>query len=178
MQKVVLVDDKDNILGEMEILKAHAGSGTLHRAVSVLVYRKTKGVIELLLQKRSSQKPLWPLYWSNTICTHPKLAESYPECAVRRLYEEMGIKVPASDLQFIFKLNYHAKYNELLSENELDGVFVAKWNGKLKINPEEVAESRFTSLIEVQVDIKNNADIYTPWFIKLMQNKRLIDALI
>lgn len=50
--KVVLVDRKDNAIGEMEKLLAHQ-QGELHRAFSVFIFND-KG--ELLLQQRAANK--------------------------------------------------------------------------------------------------------------------------
>ena len=46
----------------------------------------------LLIQKRSSQKKLWPLYWSNTCCSHPREGEDILDAAMRRLEDELKNK--------------------------------------------------------------------------------------
>ena len=47
-----------------------------------------------MLQQRSAEKPLWPGYWSNTCCSHPRRGESYGVATQRRLHEELGIETP------------------------------------------------------------------------------------
>ena len=52
----------------MDIYIGHQGQGKLHRAFSVFLFN-TKN--ELLMQQRSKEKILFPLYWANTCCSHP-----------------------------------------------------------------------------------------------------------
>jgi len=49
---------------------------------------------ELLLQQRAQSKRLWPLYWSNSCCSHPRRGETMQSAVHRRLYEELGCDGP------------------------------------------------------------------------------------
>ena len=42
--------------------------GLLHRAFSVFLFNSNN---ELLLQQRAAEKITFPLYWTNTVCSHP-----------------------------------------------------------------------------------------------------------
>ncbi len=72
-EQLILVDDQDRELGFKSKGDCHAGAGMLHRAFSIFVFNSDN---ELLLQKRSGTKLLWPSYWSNTCCSHPRRGES------------------------------------------------------------------------------------------------------
>ena len=72
-EQLILVDEQDRELGFKSKGDCHSGAGLLHRAFSIFVFN---GENELLLQKRSGTKPLWPNYWSNTCCSHPRRGES------------------------------------------------------------------------------------------------------
>jgi isopentenyl-diphosphate delta-isomerase len=174
---VVLVNADNQELGTEEVMKAHQGDGMLHRAVSVLVYRNSKNGRELLLQKRGSGKPLWPLHWTNTVCTHPLPGEDSKDCAVRRLREEMGIRSVASELRLLFYMQYQARFNEALSEHELDAVFLLKWDGIPMINRREAAEYKWVNFDEVFEDIHANPSVYTPWFASILSRDTVRDAL-
>lgn len=63
-EKLILVDKNDNVLGYKNKNEAHEGNGILHRAFSIFIFNKNN---QLLLQKRSDQKLLWPLFWSSTL---------------------------------------------------------------------------------------------------------------
>jgi len=169
--KILIVDKQDNVLGEEGKAKCHEGDGILHRAFSAFIFNEKN---ELLLQKRSGLKPLWPLHWSNTCCSHPRKGESYEQAAERRIKEELGIDCRP---ELLFKFQYSAKYKDIGSENELCAVLVGKCSKDIKINidPKEIAEFKFVSIDELKNDIKENPDNYTPWF--KMEIKRVLENL-
>jgi isopentenyl-diphosphate delta-isomerase type 1 len=72
-EALILVDEADRSLGHLSKALCHKGRGVLHRAFSLLIFND-RG--ELLLQQRAANKRLWPLYWSNSCCSHPRRAES------------------------------------------------------------------------------------------------------
>lgn len=62
---LILVDKVDRIMGFERRGKCHEGEGLLHRAFYIFLFNDRN---ELLLQKRSANKLLWPLFWSNSVC--------------------------------------------------------------------------------------------------------------
>src|ERR1700683_425996 len=88
---LILVDEADCEIGFLNKSACHRGAGVLHRAFSLLVFNDEG---ELLLQQRAASKRLWPLYWSNSCCSHPRRAESLETAVHRRLREELGISCP------------------------------------------------------------------------------------
>ena len=62
MDKVILVDRKDNEVGLEEKLKAHENGGRLHRSISIFVF-DSKG--RTMLQQRADTK-YHSGVWSNT----------------------------------------------------------------------------------------------------------------
>jgi isopentenyl-diphosphate delta-isomerase len=155
---LILVDKGDNILGYEEKEKCHLGKGMLHRAFSILIFTSSG---RLLLQKRSTAKPLWPLFWSNSVCSHPRKGEDYMEAAQRRLKEEIGLM---TTLRFLFKFQYQAPFKTIGSENELCAVYIGKSDEPVVINPQEIAEYRYIGLEELERDLRTHPNIYTPWF--------------
>ncbi len=163
MEQVVLVDKNDNKVGLMEKLAAHRAPGHLHRAISVLLYRKKNGKTEVLLQQRGKTKLLWPLYWADTTSTHPRDGESLKACAVRRLKEEMGIEINEQKLRVVFPLVYAAKYNDEFLEQEVDYVLVGQWDGEPKLNKREADDYRWVEWATVKKERVVDADKYAPW---------------
>jgi isopentenyl-diphosphate Delta-isomerase len=157
-QQLIIVDSEDRVLGFRSREDCHEGEGILHRAFSIFIFNGKK---ELLLQKRSGEKALWPLHWSNSVCSHPRKGESYGDAARRRLIEEMGLQVP---LKFLFKFQYQARFRDMGSENELCSVFIGKSNGAVRANKSEVAEWKYIALPDLNVDLSENSGEYTPWF--------------
>src|SRR5215471_9926103 len=119
-EALILVDEADREVGHLSKAKCHDGQGVLHRAFSLLIFN-TEGA--LLLQQRASSKRLWPLYWSNSCCSHPRRAESMETAIHRRLDEELGLHCP---LHFLFKFQYQAQFDAAGAEQELCSVFVGR----------------------------------------------------
>ena len=88
-EKVVLVDEENNVLGEMLKSEVHSDKTPLHRAFSVFLFDENN---QLLLQQRSSKKKTWPLIWSNSCCGHPFLDETNETAIKRRCSDELGIQ--------------------------------------------------------------------------------------
>ena len=157
-EKLILVDEKDNVLGYESKDVCHNGDGILHRAFSIFIFN-SQG--ELLLQQRSQEKRLWGLYWSNTCCSHPRKGETYEQATMRRLQEELGLKAP---LKFLFKFQYQARFNNKGSENELCSVYVGKCDEPPSVNPNEIAAVRYIPPEDLEKEMQLYPDKFTPWF--------------
>jgi isopentenyl-diphosphate Delta-isomerase len=176
-EQVILVDEWDQQLGLADKMAVHTGNGQLHRAVSVLVYRKRNNAVEVLLQKRAPGKPLWPGYWTNTICTHPRNLETPVDCAVRRLREEMGISVNPESLMKIDDFYYQSAYTAELAEHEYDHVFLCRYDGPVDVSPDEVAEWRWAPWHEVVIDVTRHPEQYTGWFRLMVVREKLLAGI-
>jgi isopentenyl-diphosphate delta-isomerase len=162
MRAVVVCDREGNPVGTADVLEVHQGAGVLHKAFSVFVFRKAG--TELLLQQRSVYKKLFPLRWANTCCSHPAPAdESLADAARRRLHEELGFSV---DLKEAGAFVYRAQDPESgWTEHEHDTVLIGHANDALTLRPDpaEIADWRWTSVDDLQRDLRDHADIYAPW---------------
>jgi isopentenyl-diphosphate Delta-isomerase len=170
MEFVVLVDRHNRKIGVEEKLKAHV-DGRLHRCFSILVFNK-KG--EMLLQQRAKSKYHCPGMWSNTCCSHPRPDESYAKAVHRRLQEEMGFDCKMKKLYcFIYK----AKFDNGLTEHEHDTVFIGKFGGQPRINPEEVMACKWAKPAQAMKDAKANPGKYTAWFKEILKSRQLENFL-
>jgi isopentenyl-diphosphate Delta-isomerase len=157
MEKVVLVDEKDQEVGSMDKLDAHI-RGVLHRAFSILIFN-SKG--EMLIQKRAGSKYHSGGLWTNACCSHPSPGEPIEIATRRRLLYEMGIDTPTT---FAYKFIYKTTLDRNLTEHELDYVFVGTYDGEPNVNSEEVEDWRFVSLPELKKDVAAHPEHYTYWF--------------
>jgi isopentenyl-diphosphate delta-isomerase len=157
-EMLILVDENDNEIGYEEKVACHLGEGKLHRAFSIFIFNDKN---EMLIQKRSDEKMLWPGYWANSCCSHPRKGESLEGATHRRLKEELGFDC---ELKEIFSFNYHAKFKNIGSEKEIDHVFIGRYNGPVKPNPKEVKDWKWIGIEELKNDIKENSEKYAPWF--------------
>ena len=157
-EPLILVDENDVVLGHESKIEAHRGSGLLHRAFSIFLINDQG---EVLLQQRSSDKPLWPRYWSNTCCSHPREGEDILDAAMRRLEDELGIN--GIHLEYLYKFSYQASYKDIGSENEMCSVFIGSINGDVIFNATEIESIRFIDCESLEQEMHLNSD-YTPWF--------------
>ena len=158
MEYVVLVDEQDNAIGTMEKQQAHV-EGVLHRAFSIFIFNSEK---KLLLQKRASSKYHCGGLWTNTCCSHPRETENIQDAALRRLHEEMGMQC---ELNAIFSFVYKAEFENGLTEHEFDHVFFGQSDQTPELNLEEVEDYRYIGLSELQEEIKEAPQNFTPWFL-------------
>ena len=156
---LILVDADDRGLGFLSKTLCHEGRGILHRAFSLLIFNESG---ELLIQQRAASKRLWPMYWSNSCCSHPRGDESMEIATERRLYEELGIECP---LHFLFKFQYQAQFDANGAENELCSVFVGRSREPIRANPQEILNWRWIAPQALQREIaEDGARTFTPWF--------------
>eukprot|EP01027_Heterolobosea_sp_BB2_P022044 GEZU01032425.1.p2 GENE.GEZU01032425.1~~GEZU01032425.1.p2 ORF type:complete len:159 (+),score=57.07 GEZU01032425.1:88-564(+) len=128
---VILVDENDQAIGPeskyITHLKSKIEEGMLHRAFSVFLFN-TKG--ELLLHQRAGAKITFPLFWTNTCCSHPLYVPHEMEldndlgvkrAAIRKLEHELGIpasKLSVEDFTYVTRFQYKALYDDKWGEHE------------------------------------------------------------
>jgi isopentenyl-diphosphate Delta-isomerase len=157
-EQLILVDSYDREIGFLAKADAHLGSGTLHRAFSLFVFNPAG---ELLLQRRANSKRLWPGYWSNTCCSHPRRGETMQDAIRRRLLEELGLK---AELEFLFKFQYQSQYDASGAERELCWVYAGHSDEWPRPNVHEVAAWRYVAPQALQAQIDCVPEKFTPWF--------------
>ncbi len=157
MEKVILVNNRDEEIGTMEKLEVHR-KGLLHRAFSVFIINHDR---ELLLQQRSFDKYHSAGLWSNTCCSHPRVNEDIITAGSRRLQEEMGI---SADLNSLFSFIYKAEFPNGLIEHEFDHVLWGISNEKPRLNIDEANNFKYLGLDQIEYELINSPDSYTVWF--------------
>jgi len=157
-EPLILVDESDRVVGHLSKGACHDGEGVLHRAFSLFVFNRSG---QLLLQRRSPEKRLWPLFWSNSCCSHPRQDETMDQAVRRRLREELGLE---SDLHFLYKFQYQARYEDVGSENEICWVYVGVADGSPEPNPNEIADHRWLTPSQLDDEMESAPESFTPWF--------------
>lgn len=156
-EPLILVDADDTVVGHRSKAEAHDGMGLLHRAFSVFLFDADGAVV---LQQRSAQKRLWPGFWSNTCCSHPRRGETVERAAERRIDEELALRAP---LQFLYKFIYQASFGSAGTEHELCSVFVGRTADRAAVNPTEIAAIRHIAPEVLDTELVTHAAQYTPW---------------
>jgi isopentenyl-diphosphate delta-isomerase len=156
--EIILVNNADEQVGTAEKMEAHY-KALLHRAFSVFIFN-AKG--EMLLQQRALSKYHSAGLWTNACCSHPRPGEETINGAKRRLNEELGFTV---DVKKVFDFIYRAKFDNGLTENEFDHVFIGQYNGLINPNPNEVMNYCYKPMKKIKEELQTNPQIYTAWFI-------------
>ena len=81
--------------------------------------------------------------------------------AARRLNEELGFQ---TGIEKIFDFVYRSEVENNLVEYEFDHVFSGVYEGEMKLNPEEVEAVRYSSMSEIEEELKKNPEHFTTWF--------------
>jgi isopentenyl-diphosphate delta-isomerase len=158
--ELILVDEADRSLGLMSKARCHEGRGLLHRAFSLLIFNESG---ELLIQQRAASKRLWPMYWSNSCCSHPRGDETLETATTRRLLEELGIRCP---LHFLYKFQYQAQFDATGAENELCSVYAGRCREPVRANPTEIRDWRWIGPEALNREMAaQGGRTFTPWFL-------------
>lgn len=160
-EELLLVDDRDRVQGFGSKAELHAGSGLLHRAFSVFLFDRSGRV---LLHRRSEEKPLWPGYWTNSCCSHPRRGERLEFAVRRRLREELG--VTTDRLQRVYSFEYRAVFGARGTEHELCHVFLAALgeDEQPTVHAGEIMEWGWYTPHEVDALMLEDRGSLTPWF--------------
>ena len=157
-ENLMLVDAQDKCTGYASKRECHDGGGRLHRAFSLFVINSDGYV---LMQQRSREKRLWPAYWSNSCCSHPRQGESMSTATQRRLKEELGI---TCDLKYLFKFCYQAKFGAEGSEYEYCWVYVGRSDDTIQVNRNEIASWCYVKPTTLDRLLSTYPHRFTPWF--------------
>jgi len=157
-EPLILVDAADREIGHLDKASAHDGAGVLHRAFSLFVFNPAG---EVLMQQRAADKRLWPLYWSNSCCSHPRRGESLELAIHRRLVEELGFDCA---LRHLFTFTYQASFGAAGSEHELCHVYAGSTAAVPGVNASEIAAIRWLAPAALDAEIAAAPERFTPWF--------------
>ncbi|MEL7466279.1 MAG: isopentenyl-diphosphate Delta-isomerase [Pseudomonadota bacterium] len=149
----------DGELTPVEKLEAHQ-RGLRHKAISVFLLDGDR----TLIQKRAAGKYHTPGLWANACCTHPDWNEASDACAVRRLREEIGLI--GVSLKYADQVEYRADVGGGLIEHEVVDIFRARGSiasTRFDLNPDEVEAVRWVPLAELDREIAETPEAFTPW---------------
>lgn len=163
---LLLVDNGDNVVGYGEKMDIHL-KGNLHRAFSIFIIDPDEN--KMLLQRRAYGKYHSGGLWSNACCSHPKKGEEIQATIIRRVKEELGVKLDCIDSKSLRKLGKFEYYKSFgkYTEHEIDHVFISQIRCKnLSLAPDkkEVSEIKWVEITELINWIKERPNDFTVWF--------------
>lgn len=169
-----------NELGEFTGKVATRGechkNGLWHRAVYAFII-DDKG--NILLQKRSNNKKLWPNMWDVTVGGHVDAGEFGSQALIREAKEELGIEINEDDVKYIIGSTSINQQGDIINKHYNECYLITKniTISDIKLQKEEVSEVRYFSREELLKRISNNYDGLTEktgvWnFLKKILEKR------
>ncbi len=147
-----IVDESGKIQGRAPRSAVHGNPELLHPTVHLHVFNR-RG--QLYLQKRASNKDLFPGKWDTAVGGHIASGESVEQALLREAEEELGID--ASRARPLYRYIMRNAY-----ESELVHTFKMLHNGPFRLNREEIEEGRFWNIFEIKRML--GKDIFTPNF--------------
>ena len=159
-ERIVLVDAFGNAIGSAEKLAAHTANTPLHRAFSCYIF-DAQG--KFLVTRRADSKKVWPGVWTNSCCGHPMPGESFEAAIQRRVAFELGGTV--ADVSVVISdYTYRTPLFKGIIEHEFCPIYVARLQGDLDINNDEVAEYQWQGWGEyVRTAQADTRDVYSWW---------------
>lgn len=138
-----IVDEDDNVIRQAT-WKEMMDKGLLHRTANVFVFN-SKG--ELFVHRRAEHLKLYPGMWDVKVGGSVRSGETYADAAKRELMEETGIK--NAKLSELFMMKTRRRENPVNR-----AIFKCVYDGKIALDPGEVAEGRFVGIEEAKGMIK------------------------
>lgn len=135
-----LVNEKDEIIGEVWRNETKTNPKLLHREVAIIVYDDKN---RILFQKRSRLKQTHPGVWSVTAAGHVGKGEDMLDTAHRELKEEVGFD---TKLEFFDKVLAHLP-NETHFTYQYTGKFPK--DAKIVLDEREAEDTKFMSAEEL-----------------------------
>ena len=144
-----LVDENDEVIGEVWKSKANSNPGLFHREISVYIFDDEN---KMLMGQRSFCKKVYPGIWAESAAGHIGKGELPEAAAHRELKEEMGFD---TELKYLKKVLWHYP-----NETHFTYCYVGKYNEeKIEFQKEEIENVRFTSKEEYD-GLYTNPDKY------------------
>jgi isopentenyl-diphosphate delta-isomerase type 1 len=147
-----VVDEQDRVIGQ-ELRRIVHQRGLRHRAVHVLIFN-SRG--EVFLQQRSPFKDMAPNTWDSSASGHLNPGESYDDCAVRELREELGVTLPCP-LKPLFKIDSSPETGQ-----EFVWVYSGHSEGPFQLHPEEIQSGGWFSPEQVTDWMKKQPADFAP----------------
>ena len=159
-EKFDVLNELGEFTGEVATRDECHEKGLWHRAVYAFIIDKDSNI---LLQKRSSNKKLWPNKWDVTIGGHVNAGEFGRQAIIRECKEELGIDIIDDEIKYIICTTSVYNKNNYINNHYDECYLITKdINIKdLKLQKEEVSDIKYFTKDEILNRIDNNYEELT-----------------
>ena len=163
MEYLDIVDENGIPTGEtIERSLAHR-TGVRHRTTHIWIVRKQGESVQILLQKRSSNKDSFPGCYDISSAGHIPAGDGFAESGLRELEEELGLLVQKEEL---IDCGFHRVFTENefhgipYVDNQISKVFLL-WKDieieELRLQAEEIESAMWMDYKECKEAVKNKS---------------------
>ncbi len=151
-----ILNELGEFTGEIATREECHKKGLWHRAVYAFIIDDNKG--NILLQKRSSNKKLWPNMWDVTVGGHVNAGEFGRQALIREVKEELGIEINDNDIKYLVGSTSINVQGDIINKHYNECYLITKSISisDIKIQEDEVSEIRYFSKNELLKRIANN----------------------
>ena len=131
--------------------------GLWHRGVYAFIIDKN---LNVLLQKRSADKKLWPNKWDVTLGGHVLSGEFGRQALIRECKDELGINITDDEIKYIVSTTSVYNKNGYIN-NHFDECYIITKDidlNNLVLQAEEVCDAKYFPKDEILERINNNYD--------------------
>lgn len=154
-EKFDVLNEFGGFTGEIATREEYHKKGLWHRAVYAFIIDDEGNV---LLQKRSANKKLWPNLWDVTVGGHVDSGEFGRQALVREVKEELGIAIDDDDIKYLVGSTSINEKGDIINKHYNECYLITKNVdiSKIKLQEEEVSEVKYFSKKELLERIANN----------------------
>ena len=150
-----IVDECDQVVGRDTRMRVHE-AGHFHRSSHIVLFNSSG---QVFVQLRSMSKDSGAGLWDTSAAGHVESGESYVECAVREVREELGIEISATNLNRAATLEPQVR-----NGMEFTHVFTVTSDQALHLQTEEIDDGRWLLPADLQMWIDAEESAFTEVF--------------
>lgn len=162
MEYLDILDGNGNKTGEIKPRQEVHTKGYWHRAVYICIIN-SKG--EILIQRRSSNKSIFPNKLDLSVGGHPVSGEDELEGIKREALEEIGVNLNNVKSEYLFTFSNEYSNAKFIDNQYLD-VYLVEMDldiSKLKLQKEEVSEVKNIYYKEFEQMVKDESNEIVPF---------------
>jgi len=158
-----IVNELDEVVGQAARRDIHRNN-QLHRATHIILTNSAK---QVFLQLRSLTKDTNPGLWDSSAAGHVDAGESYLDCALRELEEELGVSVAASELLEIGRLSPSAD-----NGFEFVRIYAASSDDPITLEAGEVDDGSWLTMVELDARLRDRPQEFAASFTEIWEKIR------
>lgn len=162
-----VVNANDEVIGTATRGQVHADPTFIHRAAGAYVFNRKK---QLLMQKRSESKDMFPGYWVFSVGGHVDSGDSYDQAIQREIKEELGVEMNVSRVEKTLQREPEETEFWQIYMGIHDGPFV-------NFNTTEIEKLRFFDVTDLIAASKDQSILMPPNVMKLLPSvQKLVES--